>query len=239
MALKRIAWIVPAALLALPAFAGEWVDDFEDGVMSGWHIFNADLSVESWEEKDGVMTGQINAEGFFSILQLLPEGVDASQWKDYTVRVRMRLESEPNDDQNTAFGVMLYDHDLQLNQYHLCLLEYHFQDVFAYIRTDAGAGGSDVPFEVKQGVWYELMVSVETLEASELIVFQVDGGEPVAVNWGAQIGSGGLGLIVSDGMVSFDDFSVQGDNIPDGGSKLPTAVSPAGLSAQYWADLKE
>ncbi len=243
---RRSAWLIWAvvaaasALIVSTASAGAWHDDFERGGLDDWVIYNFDPGSESWDEKGGFVIGEIDLPGYMSLLQLKPRspaGVDTDDWNNYTVKVKMRLESKPQDDQDTFFGLMLYDR-LDLSQYHLILLEYHQADVLAYIRTAEGIGRDTFPLNVEQRVWYDLTASIETLEVSERVTYQVDDRPPVTVEWQGQVNSGGVALIVSDGRVSFDDFVVEGDSIPDGGNGLPRSVSPAGLSTQLWAEIK-
>ena len=241
---KRIG-LLTAAAAAMAAFfmasavhAGVWVDDFEDGAMEDWHIYNPDLTVESWEEKDGVMTGQINVDGSISILQLKPEGEDTSLWSNYTVRARLRLNSglEPNG--ATSFGIVVYDRFAE-TMYHLCLFLYQEENVLLHIRIGNGAGGERFPMAFERDVWYDLAVRIETDGNTETIIFKVDDGETLGLTWQASIGSGGVGLVVEGGQASFDNFSVEGENIPDGGHMAPTSVSPAGRAAQVWGKIKQ
>ena len=88
-------------------------------------------------------------------------------------------------------------------------------------------------------MWYDLTATIETLEVSERITYQINGNPPATINWNGQINSGGVGLTVRDGRVAFDDFVVEGDSIPNGGNGMPRSVSPAGLSTMTWADLKK
>lgn len=243
---RRSAWLIWAAVAAASAVivstasAGAWHDDFERGGLADWVIYNFDPGSESWDEKDGFVVGEINLPGFISLLQLKPRspaGVDTDDWNNYTVKVKMRLESKPQDNQDTSFGIALYDR-LDLDQYHLVLFEYHQADILTFIRIGNGVGRDTAPFNVEQGVWYDLTVSIETLEDSERVTYQVDDRPPVTVEWQAQVNSGGVALVVGDGRVSFDDFVVEGDSIPNGGNGRPRSVSPAGLSTQLWAELK-
>ena len=135
-------WVVAAmAVLALltgsTASGGSWHDDFEDGGSDDWVVFNFNPESESWDEKGGFVVGEINRPGFFSVLQLKPRrpgDVNPDEWSNYTVKVKMRLESKPQDDQDTGFGLILYDHLDQL-QYHLIRLQYHQSNILARIDT--------------------------------------------------------------------------------------------------------
>ncbi len=243
---RRYAWLVWASIAAASAWivstasAGAWHDDFEGGGLEDWVIYNFDPGAESWDEEDGFVVGEINLTTAWSLLQLKPRqpaGVDTDDWQNYTVKVKMRLESEPEDDQNARFGLALYDR-IDQNMFHWIFFLYHQAGVQMHIRVGNGSGNDFFLFNVEQGVWYDVTATIETLDDSERITFQVDDNPPFMTEWNAQVVSGGVALIVSDGRVSFDDFVVEGDSIPNGGNGQPRSVSPAGLSAQLWAELK-
>ncbi|MDE0022519.1 MAG: hypothetical protein OXT69_14210 [Candidatus Poribacteria bacterium] len=239
---NRIGLLTTAAIAATAFFAassvhaGMWVDDFEDSVMEDWQIYNPDPTVKSWEEKDGVMTGQINVDGF-TTLHLKPEGEDTSVWSNYTVRARLRLNSDPQPGGSTSFGFAVYDR-IEETMYHLCLLQYQDENVLLYIRIGNGIGFETFPMAFEPNVWYDLAVRIETDGDTETIIFRVDDGDTIGLTWQASIGSGGVGLLVEGGQVSFDNFSIEGDNIPDGGHMAQTSVSPAGRAAQVWGEIK-
>ncbi len=243
---RRSAWLVGAfvaaasAWIVSTAFAGAWHDDFEGGGLEDWVIYNFDPGAESWDEEDGFVVGEIDQPGFISLLQLKPRqpaGVDTDDWQNYTVKVKMRLESEPEDGQNTSFGLMLYDH-IEQDTFHWIFLEYHQARVRMHIRIGNAGGDDFFPFNVEQGVWYDVTATIETLDDSERVTFQVDDNPPFMTEWNGQAISGSVALIVGGGRVSFDDFVIEGDSIPNGGNGLPRSVSPAGLAAQLWGDLK-
>ncbi|MDE0022520.1 MAG: hypothetical protein OXT69_14215 [Candidatus Poribacteria bacterium] len=229
-----------SALVVSTASAGAWYDDFERGGLADWIIYDFNRGAGSWDEKGGFVVGEINRAGSNSLLQLKPRrpaGVNTDDWSNYTVKVKMRLESKPRNNQNTSFGLALYDrHDL--NRYHYILFEYQQAEIITYIRIGNSAGRNTVPFNVEQGVWYDLTASIETFEDTERVTFQVNDHRLMGTHWNGQVNSGGVALVVSDGRVSFDDFVVEGDSIPDGGNGLPRSVSPAGLSTQLWAEIK-
>ena len=243
---RRSAWLVwagiaAAALIVSTASAGSWHDDFEGGGLDDWVIYNFDPGTESWDEKGGFVVGEINLPQYMSLLQLKPRkpnDVDADDWNSYTVKVKMRLESKPQDDQTTYFGLLLYDR-LDLEQYHHIRFEYQEAGIRALIVTAEGVGRDLIPFNVERGVWYDLTATIETLEVTERVTYQVNDNPPVTLEWQGQVKSGGVALTVSDGRVSFDDFVIEGESIPDGGNGLPRSVSPAGLSTQLWAEIKK
>ncbi len=228
-----------AAAAALPSFAGVWQDSFEDEGLDDWEIYNFAQGIESWEEEkdeDGnnVLKGWIEQPNSWSILELKPAGSDPSQWKNYTLRVRARMDSELTVGINTYFGVYLYS-DLEQGYYHECSINPQTAraDIWSYTPDSFGTFWRDQEFET--GVWYNIEASVETLDGGrDQISFQIDDGEPLVVTWADSAKSGGIGLVIYYGTFSFDDFELVGSSIPFGGDAL--SVEPRQKSAQIWGD---
>ncbi len=242
---RRYAWLVWAsaavasAWIVSTAFAGAWHDDFKGGGLDDWVVYDFDPGAESWDEKDGFVVGEARP-GHMSFLQLKPRkpaDVDTDDWNNYTVNVKARLESKPR---GVRFGLMLYDR-LDIDQYNLAYLKFLQANLAQIVTHSQGPGGlglgigGPLNLEHREGVWYDLTATIETLDDSERVTFTVEDHVALEITSKRQLHSGGVGLIVSDGRVSFDDFVVEGDSIPDG---QPWSVSPAGLSAQIWAELK-
>ena len=230
-----------AAAMALPSFAGVWEDNFENEALEGWEIYNFAPDVESWEQRideegNSVVTGRIEENGVRSILELKPEGANPAEWKDYTVRFRMRLDSELVEGVITYFGLWFYT-DIENGFYHECtiILPSSLQDIWSYIPNSRGVYRREGDFE--PGVWYDIRVTVETLDQNrDRIAFQIDDLEPLVVTWTPSLKSGGVGFVVHYGTVSFDDFKLFGSSIPSGGDAL--SVEPQQKSAQIWGELK-
>ncbi|MDE0022522.1 MAG: hypothetical protein OXT69_14225 [Candidatus Poribacteria bacterium] len=247
--LIRTTALTIAAAMALPSFAGVWQDNFENEGLDDWEIFNFAPGVESWEERtdedgNGVLTGWIEQADSFSILELKPEGADPAQWNNYTVRVRARLDSELVGEFNTYFGLWLYS-NIDRGIYHECYINPQIAragtaGIWSRIGDSFGTFQRGQNFE--QGVWYNIKASVETIDRNrDRITFQIDDNEPLVVTWASSIGSGGVGLVVYYGTVSFDDFELDGafipfDGAPNGGGAL--SVDPKQKSAQIWGELK-
>lgn len=234
-----------AAAMALPSFAGVWQDNFENEGLDDWEIFNFAPGIESWEERtdedgNGVVTGWIEEADAWSILELKPEGANPAQWSNYTVRVRARLDSELVEGFNTYFGLYLYS-NIDRGIYHECSINPQIARavIWSPIGDSFGTFQRDQNFE--QGVWYNIKASVETIDRNrDRITFQIDDNEPLVVTWASSIRSGGVGLVVYYGTVSFDDFELDGAFIPVDGAPFGGALSvdPKQKSAQIWGELK-
>lgn len=229
--------VVLSATVAASATAGVWHDDFSSAGLTDWEIFNLDRDIESWKPKDGVVVGEIFEPGFFSLLLLKPADSRPQDWSDYTVRVRARLTGPNGDDEETRFGIALYDHEFDGERY-LCLLQLQTAEALIVRGTDALWQAIPFPFPVEEDVWYELEAGVRTVGASETITFRIDGGPAMTITSTGPFGSGIVGLVVSDAEAEFDDFEVRGPNVPTGGRGAPRAVSAAQRLATTWGRIK-
>lgn len=245
--LARTAAFAAAAMLVLQASAGIWHEDFESGGLEDWEAFTDpqganDPTQAEWEVRtelgNNIVTGEIHGPTLVSTLRLRPPNVDTSQWTNYTIQARARLDTRIQDGEASIFGFNLYDQwDGVTELVCLARLEQGLSEARFYTENDFGVFRLIREFEGE--TWYDISATVETdAEAGrDRITFQVDDDEPLVVNWPASIGSGGVGLTIGRGVFSFDEVIVTGDSIPTGG-KGPLSVSPAGKAAQIWANLK-
>ena len=197
--------------------------------------------------------------GHLSFLQLKPRkpaGVNTDNWQYYTVKVLIRLESKPvlpvdadwfQIDQFTVSGIMLHGR-LDLGEYVLAFIKYERGDqaYFGYRDGEGASNFEEGPYNVAQGEWYILTASIHSPEPQivniRMRVHNYVTGEEMGpkedmtiVSGAERNHTGGVALVFGGGVASFDDFVVEGDSIPDG---RPWSVSPSGLSAQLWAELK-
>ena len=254
-------WLISASVVST-AFAGTWQDNFQGGGLVDWIIYEFEPPVVgNWDEEGGFLVGE-SLQGHLSFLQLKPRkpaGVNTDNWQYYTVKVLVRLESEPilpvdadfwQLDQFTVSGIMLHGR-LDPGNYATAYIRYEprGQAYFGYEIWDREGNrevGERGPYNVARRKWYILTASIHPLEP-ETLAFQIwvhnyVTGEELGPEEGIlivsdveRISTGGVALVVGGGRVSFDDFVVEGDSIPDG---RPWSVSPSGLSAELWAELK-
>ena len=222
---------------AASAHAGRWRDDFEQRDLRDWEIYNLDRVVEAWDALDGAAVGEIFAPGFFSLLLLKPRNQTPVEWSDYTVRVRVNLLESRRDDASRV-GLSLYDQELEGSRYlfHLAFDTKELQIVRA-TRDFWQVLLFPAP-ELQEEVWYDLTASVRTEDDSEVLTFQVDDGPEFTARTTGAFGSGGVGLVVSDGQAAFDELEIVGPNVPFGGRGHVRPVDPVGRLATTWAALR-
>lgn len=204
-------------ILSTSVFAGTWKDDFEDGILADWKEAGADTK---WSESKGVVVSELpQAES--GNRRFLVTG-DAS-WENYTVTVNLRVVNLVGGD---WCGILLrYNNE---DSYHWFGLSVAW--------TSYAAGTADETKEQENlrvgfGQWYELRAEVENdnfkfFVNDELVLEFVD----------SILLSGQVGLYTQNSMTEFDDFSVTGPEIPDGGPGFP--VETKDRLATTWSKIK-
>jgi len=212
-------------MLASPSLAGTWRDDFEDGNLDGWEVFNP-IPAEKWGVEDGECSGEWqNADpGMFSVLYLMVENADS--WKDYTVKFKMKFVATGHftgmsfrENLGRSYGFVI---DTAKNT---AWAWKFFQGVNTF------PSEIPLPFTLSKDTWYELKIIVE----GDNFEFYID-GKPAGEFEDNSIPSGKVGLYVRNAHAHFDDVVITGPEIPDGGSWK--TVEPKGKLATSWGKLK-
>jgi hypothetical protein len=221
------AGLIIYCMVISPAFAGTWRDDFEDGDLVGWEGVNT-----SWNAEDGECSGEFfNAPS--GILELIVTG-DAG-WEDYTVMCKMKFVvighfagvSFRDNFGNSRYGFVI---NTQKNTAYAWKLSQG---------TVTTPSEIPLPFTPSKDTWYELKIIVEGTHFE----FHID-GELVCEFDDNSIPSGKVGLCVRNAHAHFDDISISGDDVEDGGHWDPEAhpesksVKPKGKLANMWGDIK-
>ena len=210
-----------------PVELGVWEENFDQAgeITEDWGAYAFDPELEGWSHVDGVLRSWISAADFYSLLFLFPDDSDVSTWTNYTVRVRARWIDYWGDrvDQAPQFGITLYD----------SLMGRGNPRYWASVKIDAGeiaiarpsAEEHDVEGDVReevsrafaaaQGEWIDLRASVMTVDGREVVEFQVNDMTPLRFETDEPYGSGALSLYIRGIEAEFDDFSVEGPNIPN------------------------
>lgn len=198
--------------LSASVFAGTWSDDFQDGILADWE--EAGQAPVEWDEANGVVISELpEAEsGNMNILISGDEG-----WGNYTVNVKAKISNLVGGD----WCGMLFRYGSE-NSF------YWFGISAAWTSHGWGTANETKDQEairVKTGEWHELQAELngESLKLSingQLIFDVIDNS----------LTEGRVGLFAQNVLAEFDDFSVNGTQIPNGGpgysvesrDKLPT-----------------
>lgn len=199
-------------------FAGTWKDDFEDANLADWEQAGA---AAKWIESKGVVVSELPPveSGNRSFLV-----TGEQSWKDYTVTVNLRIVNLVGGD---WCGILLRYNDE--NSY------YWFGLSAAWTSYAAGTANETKEQEnlrVGFGQWYALRVEAKNdnfkFFINDELAFELTD---------SLLPSGRVGLLTQNSMTEFDDFSITGPEIPDGGPGFP--VEPKDRLATTWSKIKQ
>jgi hypothetical protein len=214
-----------------PAFAGTWRDDFEDGNLDGWAMFNP-IPAEKWGVEDGECSGQWTPAmpGMYSPLQLHAENADL--WEDYTVTFKAKLVESFGKAGGGAcfFGITFRMPIGRGMATYQALIAPESNEVVFY-EEDQETSVVSLPFDILEDTWYELKVVAE----GDHFEFYID-NELIESFDDDSFTSGGIDLGVANTHVHFDDVVITGPEIPNGGPGF--AVTAESKLATMWGSVK-
>lgn len=194
-------------------FAGTWKDNFEDGSLADWE---EEGFATNWKESEGVLVNELE-RGDRSFLL-----TGEQNWNDYTVAVKLRVVNLAGGD---WCGILL--------RYKNTDSHYWFGISTAWTKYAAGTANETREQElipVKFTEWYKLRAEVNKdnlkLFVNDKLFFETD----------IDLNSGRVGLFTQNSMTEFDDFSVTGPEITDGGPGF--SVEPKYKLATTWGNIK-
>ena len=227
--------LIMCSMSTLSAFAGTWSDGFEHPDLGEWevHLYSGNQPV--WKVENGLLLAD---QSGFSIAWI---GKDT--WENYSVEATVILLEErpcgPNTPCACEAGIGMYC-KIAPCQSHFYLICTHLWDgrgagVFAGVCNGWGLFGA-TKFEARKvelGREYRLRMT----EEKNLIKCYLDGESVLEFN--KSYTTGVAGPFIANAKVHFDDFVVDGDNIPDGGPGLRKAVKPQTRFTTTWAYIKQ
>jgi len=204
------------SLITTSALAGTWKDNFEDGNLADWKKAGA---ATKWKESGGVLVSerpQVESGNRSFLL------TGEQSWMDYTVTVKLRVVNLVGGD---WCGILFRYSNEQSHDW--------FGISVAWTKYAAGTANAineQKPIRVGFGQWYKLRAEVKNdnckLFVDDKLVFEANSDLP----------SGRVGLFTQNSQTEFDDFSVTGPDITDGGPGF--AVSSQSKLTTIWGRIK-
>ncbi|MBM3241967.1 hypothetical protein FJZ31_37325 [Candidatus Poribacteria bacterium] len=233
--------VLCALLISLPALAGTFRDNFDDGNFEGWmETFGGNPNIEpDWKVQNGALIGRRDS-GWCVHLTI----GDADRWRDYTiecdVRVTERIQNEWGGILHYAGVVGRFRHENRLTHdgiwvsLNLKVPPTVWEGVIV-TQNNLWVWLRDVetPFNAQLNTWYHLK-SVIKVDAFK---FYVDDALVTSFNSGA-IPTGQVGICIGVCTAEFDNIVITGDDVPDTGPN-GFSVKPKDKLPIVWAKLKD
>ena len=215
-------------LLAQSAVAGMWIDDFEDGSNDAWTVVNTLEDEAVWGTERGVAVGETFDPHRF------PTGWVAGDvnWQDYEMTCRIQVLDGSR--KLMSVGVMVYVQWRIRTFYVIELIPADQMLYFIKVARDGSGTLSRIEFAepINADQWYTFKVKI--LGNGE---FEYGIEDEVAIVKDVRpLTQGRIGMTVSAGQAEFDDVTVTGESIQDGGPAL--RVKSTGSIATMWAEIK-
>lgn len=226
-----LAALLSISMLAVPVFAGTYLDDFSDGVDKGWVPLVGD-----WEAAEGVYK-QKDAGDLWQRTMLAT--IDNLDYKvsDFDVSVTAQL---PEGNSGWLGLVFLHD-EIKVGQtetpHYTFSLTYDGRNIVRVYKSSAGAVGKvdwviDEPLNAELGKWYTYRVvvqgkKIECYANNKLLISEND---PDIF----EAGKVGIFATKAPG-ATYSMFQLTAENIPNSGA---FSVQSSGKLATTWGDLK-
>lgn len=226
-------------LIALPAWAGTWLDNFDDGDFDGWQMVEClwipkvvTPNAGNWVVENGaVVAGDNDSTKRYDLY------IGDMWWADYIAEVSVKVSKELESNEDT--GVYLsarYQVDegkLGLNAYVVGVWNINGvrRGGFKYSNGDFLSTQTRV-LPLKADTWHTLKIEVD---GDQITAFVDD--LQVFVLRDSSFTSGLVSISVNGVIAIFDDFIVTGPDIPNGGPGY--SVESSGKLTTTWSGIKE
>jgi hypothetical protein len=216
----RASLLMMALMIALPAWAGIFKDDFNDGNFDGWEIENCRVPGSEWKVDNGVLTCRRPSHA--STFLLFGE----KEWKNYSIEFDAKMVQILSDFhaigmdlrlQNTANGIW-------------CAIRGGVNNAFIQLwLNDQPANQISKPFDFELNRWYRL----KGIANDDNFEFYIDGELMISLS-DSHFPTGYVDLDANGCLAHFDNVVITGDDVPDNSS----AVSFSGKLAATWGQLR-
>lgn len=217
----RASLLMMALMISLPAQAGTFRDDFEDGNLDGWgEILNLGGGISEWKVEDGVLTCRRPSDP--STFLLFGE----KEWKNYSIEFDAKMVQKLSNYhaigmdlrlQNTANGIW-------------CAIRGGANNAHIQVWSNNKSVNQRIkPFEFELNRWYHL----KGIANDDNFEFYVDGELMVSLS-DSHFPTGYVDLDANGCLAHFDNVVITGDDVPDN----TAAVSPSGKLATTWGQLR-
>ncbi|MFC1712476.1 family 16 glycoside hydrolase [Candidatus Poribacteria bacterium] len=223
----RIAIIVYMLLITLPAWAGTFRDDFEDGNIDDWELFDHG-PLSQWHSENGKLIGA-HPGGMWRGAFLLWGG---EQPRDYTIEFRARIVKPLWDNNYVISGVVRYT----VNGFVYFGITSPDKEAFIGVwdfQPDQKIDEKRVPHSCEVAKWYRLRADI----TGKTVKLLIDGKLVMEYQHPSVPENGRMGVALIGAEAQFDNVVIAGVDIPDVGPR-EFAVDSVGKLAAIWGQIR-
>ena len=217
------------------AFAGTWSDGFEHPELDDWEIHLQAGNQPVWQIENGLLLA--DQSGFSMVW------IGQNSWEDYSVEATVVLLEErpcgPATPAAYGAGMFMY--------WKIAPCQGHFYAVYRRLWDGRGAGVfagvcngwglfGTTKYKARK-LHFSREYKLRMTEEKELTKCYLDG--ELVLEFKQRYAVGLVGLYIVNMKAHFDDYVVDGANIPDGGPGLGKTVKPKVGFATTWAYIKQ
>ena len=228
--MKYIVVTFAFCLLVTSAQAGTYINNFDDGNLDSWIIFDFRGGVSEWKIEDGVLVCRRQKDATSSLLY------GEESWGAYSIEcdakmVEILANAEAFHSIALDLRVSDIDNAASISDIWCAVLKYEGAFIWAWLNGNSGAKSVVKAFDLQLDRWYHLKATTN----GNNFEFYID-GEFVASLSESQHPTGRVGLAVTGSVAHFDNLVITGDDVPDN-SNL-SAISASGKLATIWGQLR-
>ena len=227
--------IICMLAIAFPVFAGTWNDNFDDGDLDGWSVYNYSGGTSVWEVENGQV--RIERSHIYASAAILDNSIG---WKDYEISFDAMIDKTLNPDVSFVLISARVSENSGNTNHVGPALAYNWNGSRKIMYGLAKKGAQELnlsffdedPYPVELSKWYRIKLSamgnkyqffVDDVLQKEFTLSGYESG-------GVMMGAGGC-------VAYLDNVTITGNDIPNGGSGITSVQSKMTLPI-VWGGLK-
>ena len=222
--MRHIVFIFTLCLLVVSAYAGTYVETFDDRDLGGWKAEGP----AKWNVVDGVLTARSTVSSGSGFL------FGSDDWRNYTLECDARIVEPIVNLHNASIGLRMLYRNINDFNYIWCVPSPPWGTAFIWVWMNGReiAMSAQKPFKQEINRWYHL----KGVAHEDSFEFYID-GELMASMSDSRFPTGHPMLQVNGCLAHFDNVVITGDDVPDN-SLETAAVSAIGRLATTWGQLR-
>jgi hypothetical protein len=221
--MRYVVFAFALCLLVVSAYAGTYVENFDDGDYDGWEIFDGGEPGSKWTVEDGVLT--CRREIVWGTAAIFGK----EDLRNCTIEFDAKLVEPLAELYAIGFELRLADADSAESFDSVwCIASFAWQEawIWPWFNGEEAGGSEHKTVDLNLGRWYRF----KGVAHEDTFEFYID-GRFVASLTDPRFSMGRVDLIANGCVAQFDNVIITGDDVPDNTDSL---VEGDLLAAMYW-----